>query len=103
MYYGPHTLEVKRKVETRDEFNRTVVVDECWMPLGSCRCDDSTTREIVDSNGKAFIPKYHIVADRLPVNTGDYVRALLGDEVRGEGEVKRVIRTNFLDYMSIYV
>ena len=103
MYYGPHMLEVRRTVETRDEYNRTVGITETWESLGPCRCDDNTTLELKDVNGKAYVPKYHIVAERLDVKAGDYVRAVIGDEVRGEGEVKRVIKTNYLNYMSIYV
>lgn len=103
MYYAPHTLEVRRTFEDKDEYNRTIGVSDMWELVGPCRCDDNTTQQILDVNGKAFIPKYHIVSERNDIKAGDYVRAMDGDRVRGEGEVKRVIQTNYLNYASIYV
>lgn len=103
MYYAPHTLEIKKTSEERDRYNRTAGTFDWWESVGPCRCDDSTTQEIRDANGKAFIPKYHIVSSRNDIQAGDYVRAMDGENVRGEGEVKRVIRTNYLDYESIYI
>lgn len=101
--YAPHTLLVRREVEVRDEFNRTTGRSYSFEKLGGCRCDDNTTQEVVDVNGNAYVPKYHIVSDKLDIRPGDWVRAMDGDEIRGEGEVKRVIRTNYLKYLSIYV
>ena len=101
--YAPHTLQIRRATEERDSLNRVVGLVASWETIGVCRCDDNTTTELKDDNGHAFVPKYHIVAERLDVKAGDYVRALSGDEVRGEGEVVRVIKTNYLDYMSLYV
>lgn len=101
--YAPHTLFVREERVVRDEHNQTLFKEKVWRKLGSCRCDDNTTEKIVDEAGQAYVPKYHIVSSRLDVKAGDYVRAQVGDVVRGEGEVKRVIKTNYLDYMSIYV
>lgn len=101
--YAPHVLQVKRTREIRDRYNRTVEIRTEWEDLCPCRCDDNTTTRINDAAGNAFVPAYHIVASRCEVRAGDIVRAMDGECVRGEGEVKRVIRTNYLDYCSIYV
>ena len=101
--YAPHTLLVKRKTQVRDEYNRTLSVDYEWVKVGACRCDDSDTSNLVDDAGNAFIPKYHIVSERNDIKAGDYIKVLNGDSLRGEGEVRRVMKTNFLNYMSIYV
>ncbi len=101
--YAPHLLSVRRMTETRDEYNRVSGVAEEWVVLGGCRCDDNDTTQMTDDTGKAFVPRYHIVSARYGVKAGDYVRCTLNGEVRGEGEVRKVSRTNYLDYMSIYV
>ena len=101
--YAPHKLFVKRVTITKDELNRTVGEETEWLPLGGCRCDDNTTIELKDDNGKVYVPKYHIVADKQDVKAGDYVRVYENDTLRGEGLVKSVIKTNYLGYMSLYV
>ena len=101
--YAPHILQVRRKEIIRDKLNRTVGEELVWVDVGPCRCDDNTTARITDVNGKAFVPAYHIVVSRCDLKAGDYVRAMSGDTVRGEGEIKRIINTNYLDYGSIYV
>lgn len=101
--YSPHTLYVRRSSKVKDEFNRTISVSEEWIEVGKCRCDDNSTAQIADDTGQAFIPSYHIVTSRCDIKAGDTIKALDGDKVRGEGTVRRVIRTNYLDYMSVYV
>ena len=103
MYYCPHILEKKVVTVTRDAYNRTTGESVSWVRLGACRCDDNTTFKFVDNNGHADGPAYHIVANKCDVKAGDTVRALDGEEVRGEGEVSKVIKTNYLNYVSIYV
>lgn len=101
--YAPHTLYVKRTSREKDEYNRTIGVSEEWILVGPCRCDDNSTAQIADDTGKAFIPSYHIVTNRCDIKAGDTIQALDGEEVRGQGLVRRVIKTNYLDYMSVYV
>lgn len=103
MYYCPHVLEVRKEVVGKDAYNRTVSVATVWETVGPCRCDDNTTSFVDNETGKAYVPSYHIVSDRHDIKAGDYVRAMDGDVVRGEGEVRKVVRTNYLDYISIYV
>jgi hypothetical protein len=101
--YAPHILSVKRTAEIRDEYNRVSGVTEEWVELGGCRCDDNDTAQVTDDTGKAFIPRYHVVSERYDVKAGDYIRCTQNGAVRGEGEVRKVSKTNYLDYMSIYV
>nr|DAI53144.1 MAG TPA: 50S ribosomal protein L32 [Caudoviricetes sp.] len=101
--YAPHSLYVKRIEQLRDDTNRTVGIKEDWSFIGMCRCDDNGTNEIVDENGNAFIPTYHIVTSRYDIRTGDIVRVMDGDSIRGQGKIRRVIRTNYFNYMSLYV
>lgn len=103
MVYGPHILEKRVVVVTRDSYNRTAGESVSWEKVGACRCDDNSTYEVKDQNGQTYVPRYHIVSDRHDIKAGDYVRAMDGNTVRGEGEVRKVIKTNYLDYMSIYV
>lgn len=101
--FAPHVLQVRREEVLRDADNRSSSVDFDWETLGTCRCDDSDMIQTYDANGSAFIPKHVIVAAQHDVRAGDHVRALLGETVRGEGMVRKVIRTNYLDYMILYV
>lgn len=101
--YAPHTLFIGREKEVRDEFNRTVSKELLWDYVGRCRCDDNTTVKIVDDAGQAYVPKYHIVAARAECKAGDRVRVMDGERLRAEGEIIRVVKTNYLDYMSLYV
>ncbi len=104
MLYAPHRLFVRKLTETRDERNRTVSVEENWTEVSPCRCDDNTTLRIKDDTGNEYVPYYHIVAPRSRlVSAGDWVRVCDGACIRGEGKVVKVMRTNYLDYMSIYV
>lgn len=101
--YAPHTLFVKRKEVIRDEFNRTQEVEANWVELGPCRCDDNTTASLKDATGNVYVPKYKVVASRCNVKAGDVIKVLSSGEVRGEGKVAQVIKTNYLDYLTIYV
>lgn len=105
MYYAPHDLYKKVVLNVRDSFNRITSNEERWEKVGECRCDDNTTEKFEDSNGRVYIPKYKIVADRHPVEEGDYVQCRMKgtDEVRGEGRVFNAPKCNYLDYMVLYV
>lgn len=104
MLYSPHTLFRRDRTEARDEYNRTISSSESWTSLGFCRCDDNTQMKVTDAAGQEYVPSYHIVAPRdTDVKAGDYVRVLSGSLLRGEGTVVRVIRLNYLNYVSIYV
>ena len=101
--YAPHILFVKRKEVIRDEYNRTQEVEANWVELGPCRCDDNATTSLRDDAGNVYVPKYKIVASRYDVKAGDVIKVLSGGELRGEGNVAQVIKTNYLDYLTIYV
>lgn len=101
--YAPHTLFVRRESVTKDEYNRTQSLEERWERIGGCRCDDSDTSNLVDDAGNAFVPRFHIVSERYGIVAGDIIRVMNGESVRGEGQVRKIVKTNYLNYMSIYV
>ena len=104
MYYAPHKLLVKKSSETRDSLNRTVSVSGEWEEVGPCRCDDNSTQVVDNETGKAFIPHYHIVADKTTkISAGDRVRCLNQDgTIRGEGKVRNPRILNYLNYFDCY-
>lgn len=104
MHYSPHTLQVFRKNETRDEFNRVVSSNGQWVDVTACRCDDNSAKVVNPDNGLAFVPRYHIVANNnSEVRNGDTVRCLREDgSIRGEGRAINVRSLNKLDYMDLY-
>lgn len=103
MFYAPHILQKKVTEETRDSLNRVVSVSEQWVEVCPCRCDDNSTAKVKDDAGNDYVYSYHIVCSRADIKAGDEVRVMSGESIRGEGTVVRVIRTNYLDYMSVYV
>ena len=104
MYYAPHILFVKKPRQTRDSLNRTVSVSGEWEEVGQCRCDDNSTQVIDNETGRAFIPHYHIVADRTNmIAAGDRVRCLNRDgTIRGEGTDRNPRVLNLLNYFDCY-
>ena len=104
MQYAPHILFVKRKEETRDQYNRVVTSDEKWEKVCLCRCDDNATPIVSTVNSKEYIPRYHVVSQRTTaVKSGDFVRILNPDgTLRGEGKADNVRVLNFLDYTDFY-
>ena len=104
MYYAPHFLQVKKFSQTRDSLNRTVSVYGEWEDVGPCRCDDNSTQIVDHDTGRAFIPRYHVVADNTKmISSGDRIRCLNKDgSVRGEGEVKNPRSLNYLNYFDCY-
>lgn len=104
MFYAPHILQVKRVVTENDEFGRPQNTVMKWEDVGHCRCDDNSTTELRSENGIIFRPKYHVVCDgSIFISTGDYIRCLNGDVIRGEGAVYAVNRTNKLNYAEIWI
>lgn len=107
MYFAPHILQ--RKTVTppnRDEFGRVIAPDssEEWITVCACRCDDNTTKEFKSENGEVFRPQYHVVcAGNQDIKAGEYVRCIVGDEVRGEGEVSVFKKTNYYKYTELWM
>lgn len=95
----------KRTVSNgKDEFNRPVKGQESWSQICRCRCDDNSTRDFDDGNGRVFRPSYHIVCEgNADVKAGDYVRCQNGDVTRGEGKVYMVTRANYFSYTELWV
>lgn len=104
MMYAPHILEKRTLSEpVKDEFDNIISEgSEVWTRLGPCRCDDNTTKEFKDENGKIYTPSFHIVTES-EVKAGDYIRCMNGEEVRGKGKAYMVKRLNFLPYVEIWV
>lgn len=107
MIFAPHILQ--RKVVAKpvyDEFGRVKqgMTGDIWETVCRCRCDDNNTVEFKSDNGEVFRPQYHVVCDGSKyIRSGEYVRCLKGDEVRGEGEVVRPRQCNYLNYMEVYL
>lgn len=104
MYYAPHRLYKKVVKAVKNSYNEVESTSVEWKFMGKCRCDDNTTAHFDTPNGGRYVPKYHIVCDRLPISEGDHIKVLYEDgRLRGSGEVYNSPKCNFLDYMSIYV
>lgn len=104
--YAPHILQKRIPAEyTRDEFGRTIIAaGEEWVTVCSCRCDDNTTQHFTTSTGEVFRPDYHVVMDgKVDIKAGDFIRVMDGDNVRGQGEVSMVKRTNFFNYSELWM
>lgn len=107
MMYMPHILQIKVVVPmSRDEFGRPITGtgSESWQDVCGCRCDDNSTKEFTSDNGAVYRPSYHVVCEKeTSIKAGDIIRCVEGDNVRGEGEVYMVKRTNYLNYSDIWV
>lgn len=107
MVFAPHILQLKRTTPLqRDEFGRPIPGSstEEWIELCRCRCDDNTTKEFRSENGQVYRPTYHVVCEgHLSINTGDEVRCIDGENVRGEGIVYVPKKTNFFNYTEIWI
>lgn len=103
MIYTPHTLEVKRLTGGGvDEWGNPIPSVETWVKLGECRCDDNTTKEFTSENGSVYRPNFHVVCEAL-VKAGEEVRCMNGTEVRGQGKVFMVKRSNYFDYVELWL
>lgn len=105
MIYAPHTLYKKLvgAIQT-DNLGKPVAPKEEWVVIGSCRCDDDTTQELISENGQVYKSRYHVVYDHSnEVVEGDEIRCTNGDgSVRGNGVVGRVQSTNYLGYSELW-
>lgn len=106
MMYAPHILQKRIPAEySRDEYGRSIVAEgERWEMICACRCDDNTTQHFTTSTGEVFRPAYHVVmGGKVDIKAGDYVRAMDGDNVRGQGEVSMVKKANYFDYTELWM
>lgn len=107
MIYTPHILQKRVLLEPqRDEFGRIIHdVVEDWEEVCKCRCDDNDTASFSSDNGSAYTPKYRIVCNgSKDIPAGEYIRCVSNDgSIRGEGEVYRTRKLNFLPYSEIWV
>ena len=103
MFYAPHDLYKIEEFVQRDAYGSILGVETREVFVCKCRCDDSGEVEMKTDNGRAFIPKYHIVCPRVGIKAGDNVVAYHDGKIRGKGEVKKTARTNFYDYEELWV
>lgn len=107
MIYAPHTLQVKIiSPMDRDEFGRPIqgTGGERWEYVCDCRCDDNSTKEFKSENGIVYRPQYHVVcASHIALKSGDIVRCMDGDSVRGRGEVYNPKNCNYFGYGEFWM
>lgn len=105
MIYNPHILQRKAvKPIVRDEYGRIVSEPiEYWEDICPCRCDDNTTQEFKSENGHIYRPKYHVVCERNNIKSGDVVRCISNNVIKGEGKVVMVKNTNYFGYTEIWM
>lgn len=108
MYYAPHKLQKRTASERRsDEYGRPLSSSaEGWVDVCPCRCDESSTKEIILPDGKKYQPSFHIVCEGLDPDftNGDYIRCLRSDgSIKGEGKALNVKKLNFLEYAEAYI
>lgn len=108
MYYEPHILQVWHGEQTEhDEFGRIVkVADGGWVDVCGCRCDDNHSKQLKTETGETYRSSYKIACDKnAAVKMGDKVRCLNREDMseRGSGKVGDLIKTNYLNYMQIWL
>lgn len=104
MNYSPHTLiKVIPGSTGRDEDGNPITLPSSEVDLGGCRCDDFDLKYLKGTSGDGISYSYRIISDINSVKEGDKVKAMNGDSVRGEGVVKRVKRTNYLNYQELWL
>ncbi len=107
MLYTPHILQIRTVTPPdNDEFGRPTpgTGGETWNEVCRCRCDDNTTKEFKSENGSVYRPMYHIVCEgKVNVKTGDYVRCMDGESIRGEGEIYMPKNPNYFNYTEIWI
>lgn len=104
MYYAPHILQKEVFTDYTDEHGNPIFGEEGWEDVCRCRCDDNSTKEFKNENGEVYRPMYHVVCEgNVDVKGGDNVRCLYNGEVRGEGKVYMVKRTNYYSYTEIWI
>lgn len=103
MMYAPHILQKKIINTSTDEFGRTIFGEEEWVDVCHCRCDDNITQEFKSENGKTYRLKHHVVCEKCDIKSGEFVRCISNNDIRGEGEVYMVKNANFFDYTEIWM
>lgn len=107
MLYAPHILQIRTIIPPdNDGLGRPIpgTGGETWRELCRCRCDDNTTKEFKSENGSVYRPAYHVVCTGMvDVETGDYVRCMDSDSVRGQGEIHTSKHTNYFNYTEIWI
>lgn len=107
MIFAPHILQVKVITEPdRDEYGRPIpgTGGEDWKTVCNCRCDDNTTKEFASENGHIYRPNYHVVCEKkISLKSGDEIRCMDGEEVRGHGVVYTVKVTNYFNYSELWM
>ena len=108
MIYEPHILQVWCDEQTEhDDFGRIVKTAEGqWKDVIGCRCDDNHSKLLKTPTGETYHSSYKIACDRTEsLKLGDKVRCLnRGDmTTRGSGIIGDLERTNYLNYMAIWL
>lgn len=106
MIYAPHTIRYRNEsVVSRDEYGRPIEgAQSPWRDGGVCRCDDNSTQQLSDDNGRVYRSTYKIVVDgHTSIEAGDEVEVYSAGALRGSGKVNNVVRCNYLPYSVIWV
>lgn len=104
MIYSPHTLFIRTTVKgAKDDDGYTLPDTETWTEVCPCRCDDNGVMKQVSVNGKMYDYSYHVVYEGEKIPAGTYVKIMDGEEVRGEGEVLKSAKCNYLSYAGIWL
>lgn len=106
MFTDKHILqvEVMPNIST-DELGRPISSpDKVWIDVCKCRCDDNSTEYFQSDNGSVYRPNYHILCEgHVDIQAGAHIRCLNDDgSVRGEGQVYKPKRFNFLPYTELW-
>lgn len=105
MFYSPHILQVRNDAVTYDSLGQSSVSD-CWLDVGSCRCDKTNSQIVGGDAGLKHQSSFHIVADKVidAVSEGDRVRcADKQGKIIAEGIVTRVNMSNVFNLMELWV
>lgn len=106
MIFAPHTLQRETaQTPKTDKFGRVIASDATdWEIVCRCRCDDDSTTELISPNGSVYRATYHVVCEgNVSLNAGDKVRCMTGNNVRGEGVIGKIKKTNYLSYTEIWL
>lgn len=103
MNYSPHKLyKITPASVTEDENGNPVAGSGSEVYIGDCRCDDFDVKYL-KGQGFAYQFTYRVIAERVGVKEGDVVRIMDGENIRGEGIVRRIKQTNYLNYSELWL
>ena len=115
MIYAPHHMSIymnssaQRDLETgRAPYAPLFKESTRYIP---CRCDDNTTKEFRSPNGETYRPLYHIVFELTQelrekpgfLKPGNEVEVYDGAYTRAKGRIYMVKRTNYFNYVEIWI